>query len=343
MSRSQRFCVAGRGFTLIELLVVISIIGVLVGLLLPAVQSAREAARRIQCTNNLKQIVLATHSYMDVWSTLPRGGFLQQISAGSGLYDSGGGPYLSGGVFLGLLPYMEQRPLHDAMNYSVNIFTEINATISATGLATLWCPSDYGTSDPQTLPDGDFWDPGQFTMNYTSYAGNFGTWHMGWSPQYNDKLTGLFNADGAVRVASVTDGLSNTIAFGEHAWTINSPLARIDAHWWPSGYLNDSLFITLYPMNPQKTAANLSDSENAFVLTASSQHPSGGNFAFLDGSVRFLKETIDSWSINSGTGLPSGISFDSNGLVHVAPRTRFGVYQALSTRNGDEVISAGSY
>ena len=138
----------------------ISIIGVLVGLLLPAVQSAREAARRIQCTNNLKQIVLATHSYADIWSTLPRGGFLQQISAGSGLYDSAGNPYLSGGVFLGLLPYMEQRPLYDAMNFQLNIFTAINATVSATGIATLWCPSDYGTSDPQTLPDGDFYDPG---------------------------------------------------------------------------------------------------------------------------------------------------------------------------------------
>ncbi len=333
----------GRGFTLIELLVVISIIGVLVVLLLPAVQSAREAARRIQCTNNLKQIVLATHSYADIWSTLPRGGFLQQVSAGSGLYDSGGGPYLSGGVFLGLLPYMEQRPLYDAMNFHVNIFTAINATVSATGVATLWCPSDYGTSDPQTLPDGDFYDPGQFTMNYTSYAGNFGTWHMAWTPQYNDKLTGLFNADGAVRVASVTDGYSNTMAFSEHARTINSPEVRIEEHWWPSGFLDDTLFITLYPMNPQKTAPNLSDFEHAFVLTASSQHPGGCNFAFLDGSVRFLKETIDCWKVDPANGLPPGISFDSTGFVHVAPGTRFPVYQALSTRNGGEVISTNSY
>ena len=101
-------------------------------------------------------------------------------------------------MFLGLLPYLEQRPLYDAMNFQVNIFTAINATVSATGIGTLWCPSDSGTSDPQTVPDGSFYDPGPFAMNYTSYAGNFGTWHMEWSPQYNDRLNGLFNCDGAV-------------------------------------------------------------------------------------------------------------------------------------------------
>src|SRR4051794_19634182 len=77
-----------RGFTLIELLVVISVVGVMVGLLFPAVQGAREAARRLQCTNNLKQITLATPSYESVWTTLPRDGFLQQVYAGSGFFDS---------------------------------------------------------------------------------------------------------------------------------------------------------------------------------------------------------------------------------------------------------------
>ncbi len=245
-----------RAFTLIELLVVISIIGVLVALILPAVQAAREAARRIQCTNNLKQIILAAHGYHDVWATLPRGGFLQQISAGSGLFDSAGNHYLSGGLFLGLLPYLDQRPVYDAINFQVNIFTAINATVSATGIATLWCPSDYGTSDPQTLPDGSFYDPGPYTMYYTSYAGNFGTWSMGWTPQYNDQLKGLFNADGAVRMVAVTDGNSNTLALGEHSRAVLAAADQLCFHWWPSGYLEDTLFITLYPMNPQRTLSD---------------------------------------------------------------------------------------
>jgi prepilin-type N-terminal cleavage/methylation domain-containing protein len=215
------------GFTLIELLVVISVIGVLVGLLLPAVQSAREAARRMQCTNNLKQIVLATHGYVDVWATLPRDGFLQPPFAGSGLYDPTGQPYVSGGVFVLLLPYLDQRPLYDAMNFDLHVWTAINATISATGLSTLWCPSDPGVGNPRTLPDGSFYDPGTFAMNYTSRAGNGGTWNLGWTPQSNGQLNGLFLKEAAVPIASVTDGQSNTLAFGEKAQAILLPADQL--------------------------------------------------------------------------------------------------------------------
>jgi prepilin-type N-terminal cleavage/methylation domain-containing protein/prepilin-type processing-associated H-X9-DG protein len=337
-----------RGFSLIELLVVISVIAILVGLLLPAVQSAREAARRIQCTNNLKQIALATHGYVDSWTTLPRGGFLQQAFAGSGLYDPTGAPYVSGGVFLLLLPYVEQRPLYNGMNFDVNVFTAINATISATGLSTLWCPSDSGMSNRRMVPDGSFYDPGPFPVNYTSYAGNYGIWSQGWLPQYNGQLNGLFLREAVVSLASVTDGSSNTLAFGEHAQAILNPSDQLCYHWWPSGYVPDTLFITLYPMNPERTMADSPDiiGWDWYVYAAASQHPGGCNFAFLDGSVRFLKETINCWRIDPATRLPAGISFTPapfGRIVRVAPETQFPVYQALSTRNGGEVIDAGSY
>jgi prepilin-type N-terminal cleavage/methylation domain-containing protein len=247
------------GFTLVELLVVISVIAILVGLLLPAVQAAREAARRIQCTNNLKQLVLATHGYLDAWTTLPRDGFLQRVSAGSGYYDSAGIPYVSGGVFVLLGPYLDQKPLYDAMNFDVHVWTAINATVSATGLSVLWCPSDPGVSSPRTLPDGSFYDPGTFTMNYTTYAGNGGTWNLGWIPQSNGQLNGLFLKDAAVPMASFTDGTSQTMAFGEKAQAILPPADQLCWHWWTSGWVSDTQFLTLYPMNPQRTMADIPD------------------------------------------------------------------------------------
>jgi prepilin-type N-terminal cleavage/methylation domain-containing protein/prepilin-type processing-associated H-X9-DG protein len=338
-----------RGFTLIELLAVILVIAILVGLLLPAVQAAREAARRMQCTNNLKQLTLATLNYESVWATLPRDGFLQRVSAGSGYYDSAGTPYVSGGVFVLLLPYLDQKPLYDAMNFDVHVWTAINATVSATGLSVLWCPSDPGVSTPRTLPDGDFYDPGPFTMNYTSYAGNGGTWNLGWVPQSNGRLNGLFLKEAAVTLASVTDGLSHTMAFGEKAQAILPPADQIDWHWWTSGWVSDTQFLTLYPMNPQRTMADIPDFQgnDNYLSAASSQHPGGCHFAFLDGSVRFLKETIDCWWVDPATGYPPGISIDPGphwtGVLRVASGTRFPVYQALSTRNGGEMIDSGLY
>jgi prepilin-type processing-associated H-X9-DG protein len=235
------------------------------------------------------------------------------------------------------------------MNFDVNVFTAINATISATGVSTLWCPSDPGMSNPRTVPDGSFYDPGPFAMNYTSYAGNYGTWSQGWLPQFNGRLNGLFLREAAVPLASVTDGLSNTLVFGEHAQAILPPADQLCFHWWPSGIVSDTLFITLYPMNPQRMTADAPDflGFDSYVYAASSQHPGGCNFAFLDGSVRFLKETIDCWRINPATGLPPGISFDprppAGAIVRVAPGTQFRVYQALSTRNGGKVIDSSSY
>src|SRR5262249_20259921 len=132
---------AGRhGFTLIEVLVVIAMIGALVALLLPAVQAAREAARRIQCTNNLKQLALAAANSTDVNGCYPMGTTLN----GGFFFLSGlwGGYIIPSGVFPALLPQIDQAPLFSAMNFDVHFLDPANSTVRRTGINLLWCPSD---------------------------------------------------------------------------------------------------------------------------------------------------------------------------------------------------------
>jgi prepilin-type N-terminal cleavage/methylation domain-containing protein/prepilin-type processing-associated H-X9-DG protein len=338
-----------RGFTLIELLVVIAIIGVLIALLLPAVQQAREAARRIQCTNNLKQLALASHNYVNSQGVLPMGIHFQ-IDPFSGFL------WTSGSLWLPLLPNLEQKPIYDAINFSVNVYEPDNVTISGVGVGALWCPSDGGVDKIRPLPGAFFGNLTYGSMAYTSYGGNAGTWFQftGYQPALN-QMNGLFSlvykSTGPVGYAAITDGLSNTLLFGERAHTLLSDSDQVSWHWWTSGNYGDTMFNTLYPINPFKklqltdgggTTSN--DGEgglDAYVSTASSFHPGGANFAMADGSVRFLKETINSWPYNPSTGLPTGLSQDpSTGMYILAPGTQFGVYQALSTRNRNEIISA---
>jgi len=331
-----------RGFTLIELLVVIAIIGVLIALLLPAVQAAREAARRAQCTNNLKQIALAAHNYMGALGSLPQGvSFQVDKNAPSGSL------WTSGSLFLPLLPYMEQTNVFNAINYSVNMYNSENFTISGIGLSAMWCPSDPAVARPRILPDGYGLDPGSFTMNYTSYAGCAGTWFQFTTNAARiAQSNGCFFVRSAVKYSDFLDGTSNTIAFGERAHTLLDQGSQMDWHWWTSGNFGDSMFNTLFPMNPQKKLQNIGDiggGAGAYVNAASSLHPGGCNFAMADGSVRFLKDSTSTWAFNPGTGLPLGVTRDANLLYQIAPGTQLGVYQKLSTRGGGEVVNQNDY
>jgi prepilin-type processing-associated H-X9-DG protein len=157
---------------------------------------------------------------------------------------------------------------------------------------------------------------------------------------------------GPVKLASITDGLSNTMAFSERAHGLFSRTGAPDGfvdfycyNWWDSGNYGDTQFTTFYPINPWKklnnTVGDLQQGD-AYVMAASSFHPGGANFAFADGSVRFVKETINCWPFDSQSGLPTNVTVDANGFFVLAPGTQ-SVYQALSTRNGGEVISADSY
>jgi prepilin-type processing-associated H-X9-DG protein len=225
-----------------------------------------------------------------------------------------------------------------------------NFTISGVGLNVLWCPSDYKSSDPRTLPNGAMQDPGPTMMRYTSYAGNAGTWMLWFAqdriPQTH--MNGLFHQRSAVTFAAITDGLSNTLAFGERAHSMLDDNSALWWHWWTSGNYGDTLFDTLFPMNPFRRVAEIygdnGDARSAaYISGASSMHLGGCNFAFADGSVRFLKETINTWPPDQTTGLPRGVTFDPAGPYKLALGTQFGVYQALSTRKGGEVIDSAAF
>ncbi len=341
-----------RGFTLIELMVVIAIIAVLIAVFLPAVQAAREAARRIQCVSNLKQLGLAAQNYVSAYGGFP---MTSQL-----MYDPLMSPFAgvnyfpSQSIFVSMLGQLEQQPLFDAMNFSRSIYVAENQTIYITGLTTLWCPSDSNIS--RLVNSGAFLNSPNFSFRFTSYAGNGGPYYP--DPTYlgcGDSPTGLacamilgadngmFSLNRSVNSANIMDGTSNTIMFGERA---NGEFPAFDQNcfgWWADGYASDTMFEALYPINPfnklQDVNNNLGDSDTS---SASSFHPGGANFSFADGSVRFLKDSIDAWTIDPTTGYPPGVTA-VNGVLTIAQGAKVGVYQMLATRNGGEVISSDAY
>jgi len=319
------------GFTLVELLVVIAIIGILVALLLPAVQAAREAARRTQCVNNLKQIALGMQNYHDTHSTFP---------FGKGPSYPGVAAYARWSAHALLLPFLELKPLADSLDYNfapatpgmggvVNFmppFANVNGknTVPAkTRISTFLCPSD-GNSPPESWP-------GQ-----NNYAGNQGGWlcdrgdlPAGPSDINPDELqTGIVYYLSGVKMADILDGTSNTMVFSEHLRGLGTPHPRRDLFIIPNQTSLAATFATCMSINPA-TATPLTSKwgyswvmgENcctlynhvgppntpscagipfpgtmtnmAMQVSPSSYHPVGVNGALVDGSVRFVTNGID--------------------------------------------------
>lgn len=351
MSEIRRKVTARTGFTLIELLVVITIIAILIALLLPAVQTAREAARRARCVNNLKQLTLGCLNYVDAHAAFPLGSYMMPPPGAASGPRSGSHEH---GPWVRILPFIEQAPLYAAFNTDVHYTDPPNHSVISTGLSILWCPSD-----PPVQPA--IYPMPHIPMRYTSYMGNAGTWSTPGryqdesSPVFDQALAqanGIFHFYSDTTPASVTDGASNTILASETAYGRLKPNDQREFHWWASGNYSDSMFTTLFPLNPftRFTDGSLypgSDLgvDDRYASASSSYHPGGACFAFCDGSVRFLKDTIDTWAFDPATGWPLGLTVTPDpytGNIYAMTRPR-GVYQALSTRSGGEVIGADSF
>jgi prepilin-type N-terminal cleavage/methylation domain-containing protein/prepilin-type processing-associated H-X9-DG protein len=339
-----------RAFTLIELLVVIAIIAVLIALLLPAVQAAREAARRAQCVNNLKQIGLALANYENTNGVYP-------FSGTYGAYTTPGFVWYGQTAMVSLLPYLEQTALSNAYNF-----------IHAAGISTLWCPSDGQISQIRTLTAaaGGFTPPQQTPAgqpirqacsSYVPCNGMWGTpdnpWNPNGTPGIFGDLAAMGSAVGAmvlVRVtplASITDGTSNTLLYSERAQAIFSSndltTKEYVQMWWDSTWWAFSYFDAEYPINSHRKYGGLIKSGCWWlpVEAASSMHPGGANFVFCDGSVKFLKETINTWPIDRTCDAP-GITYDANGYEKLGT-AQPGLYQKLSSKGGGEVISSDGF
>jgi prepilin-type N-terminal cleavage/methylation domain-containing protein len=344
-----------RGFTVLELLVAVAIVGLLIALLLPAVQAAREAARRAQCINNLAQIGIGLHTYVQAYLSLPPGRFPTYDPRLSGSNPPCTSPGVDKSFLVMILPYVEQEPLYNSINQSLSIFGYENRTCFAVSVGSYACPSDSQAGLPRSMDISQLLslglaEPGE-SLNAvnTSYVGCFGSLPVTAFPRPSTQCkvdprvaaqaNGCFNDISPITFASVSDGLSSTLFVTERSTTLLGSLPQNvfkKYGWYFAGNLGDTLFTSLYAPNFVALANALLDPS-----AASSQHPAGVNALMGDGSARFIKQTISSWQIDPVTDQPVGAILTSGGWWENLPPS--GVWQALTTRNGGELISADSY
>ena len=306
-----------RAFTLVELLVVIAIIGILVGLLLPAVQAAREAARRLQCTNNLKQIGLALHNYHDVYKKFPYGSYLDKTFIANTAHPSLNTQWAWSAM---ILPYIEQSNMFSVLNVGPSTFEQcandpVRLRLLQTPLASFICPSDIepglNRNRPFAAKSGGGLCRGMRLTVLTEFAKSN---YMGCNG--NRDSDGVFDsgANRLIGFRDITDGTTNTIIVGERP-SKRYPKQTVNEGPWAGIWAGQELTCTSltniwcllgkteYQMNSGKhrEAPGSTVAVDIPMISFGSMHTGGANFVLADGSVRFISESIQ-WN-DDPTGL----------------------------------------
>ncbi|MDX1966605.1 MAG: DUF1559 domain-containing protein [Planctomycetaceae bacterium] len=284
---------ARQGFTLIELLVVIAIIAILIALLLPAVQQAREAARRSQCVNKLKQLGLALHNYHDTFNTFSPG----WIGVQGGVHNTEGNSGFGWGAHI--LPQIDQGPLYGRLNFNRECYDPaFNAVAMSSVLSAFRCPSD---PSPETWMLAEEGNPSNIvaTLPTANYVANFGT--QGYEDLCEDppypaaqcQGDGVFYHNSATRMRDLVDGTSNTILLGEHKTDTRAETIAVSGLAWHSTWVGlvaggeeaSARFLGVSDHTPNHPSLHIDD--------YSSWHTGGVHFLFADGRVRFVNENVD--------------------------------------------------
>ncbi len=274
-----RFC--RQAFTLVELLVVIAIIGILVALLLPAVQAAREAARRMQCSNNMRQLGLAAHNYESAYTRLPAGWVSMGLSGEPGW-----------GWSAALLPFMEGSNVTNQIDWRIPIEDSMHDTIRVTVIPSFICPSDpfgnvfeigedHGGHTHITTAFSESVDEGDklFSISKSNYIAMFGTFELEDAPYAGD---GMYFGNSKIKFRDVTDGLSNTLMVGERSSQLGGSIWHGNI---PEAAESYARIVGVADHPPNSPSGHFEDFR--------SYHTGGANFMRADGSVQWIPDTLD--------------------------------------------------